>query len=67
VGVLWPKLAQGWTVRPPMPLYRPGGYLNGREECGHRRWSAPSLLWLLLGIGDNMLAINFGRGREMAG
>jgi hypothetical protein len=31
----WPKPAQGQMVRPPVPLYRLGGDLNGWEACGH--------------------------------
>jgi hypothetical protein len=49
-----------------VPLYRPGGDLNGREEWSHRRRSAPSLLRLLLGIGGDVSVIQFKRRSEVA-
>jgi hypothetical protein len=49
-----------------VPLYRQSGDLNGQEECGHRRRSAPSLLRLLLGIGGDAPVIQFRRGIEAA-
>jgi hypothetical protein len=49
-----------------VPLYKLGGDLNGREECCHRRRSAPSLLRLLLGIGGDVPVIQFRRRSEAA-